>query len=295
MRVIFIGIALCFLGYTAQAAKIQWFSGAFEENGSNKKTTTSNVIGEDQGITKYVFGFASEKSNTAFVQFPLTPEKGKNAFCIEAMSKSGEVNCEVWIETKGWKFQKKIKLSAGKFKKIVLPLKGCVSNEAKWLRIAIPNKTNPQRGILLLKKPLLCSTDVVKQRTWYTGKFNKADASHKQIAEDGSAKFFWKFVSQKPAPVFLMTGFMSKQKYSNVAVIAKTEGAKPVVIQIWIESATGWKFQKKITINSLTWQTFKIKLIHIDSTQTKYIRMVVDPRGNTNEGSFTVKSIEYIK
>jgi hypothetical protein len=284
--------AFCAVG---RAEKVQWYSGAFEENESGKKTSSSNIVGQEDDATGYVFGFASEKSNAAFAQFPIQPEKGKNAFSLEVMSKKDKVNAEIWIESSGWKFQGKIEIPPGKFSKHILPLKECKSDEVKWLRLIIPNKANPARGSLLLKTPVLCNAELPENRTWYTGKFNKADSCSQAAQSDGSVKFDWKFSADKPEPVFVMTKFNSKEDRKEFQISARNAGTQPLELEIWIENPSGWKFQGKFKVDSQKWETKKFALVKVKSPETKYLRLIAAPKGNPSAGAIFIKNPAYIK
>ncbi len=292
-----LGISIMLLSCTVvMAEKPQWYSGAFQESGSGKVTTASTVTGTENGVTKYVFGFNTAKSNQATIQYPLKAETGKNAVNIEAQSKSGTVNAEVWIEATGWKYQGKIKIVPGKFTKFLLPLKQCKSDELKWFRLVIPNKNNPKRDMLMLKTPILCSAKVVESHTWHTGVFDaKVKSSCEQTPNtDGSINFSWKFGGVKSGPVYLMTKLVSKDPLGNFEVTAKNPGKKPVVFQIWIE-ATGWKYQGKLKVDSPDWKTTKFKLKEAKSTETKYLRLIAVPKENAMSGTVIVKDVKYVK
>jgi hypothetical protein len=297
MKKLIIMVSGLILSSAVLAEKIQWYSGAFEESGSGKKTTSSNVVGKEADATKYVFGFASDKSNMAFAQFPLQARPEKNALSFEAMSKKSKVNAEVWVETKGWKFQGKITIPADKFSKIVLPLKECKSDEVKWLRVVIPNKANPQRGMLLLKNPELSQIKMVETRTWYTGAFKaKVKSSCTQSPDaDGAVKYSWKFDGPKAGPTSFSTAFKSKDKCREFEFKLQNLTDNPVTLQIYIETPEGWKFQKKIKITGKEWELKKFKLIDADSTKTKYFRFIIAPNENAMTGAFRVKNLKYVK
>jgi len=290
-------MALLFACSVTRAEKNQWYSGAFEENKSGKKTTSSNVVGKEGEASKYVFGFASAKSNMAFAQYPLTPKSGMNAMSLEVMSKKGTVNAEIWVESKSWKFQGKIIISEGRFTKIILPLKECNPDAVKWMRLAIPNKNNPKRGMLLLKKPVLCKTEVIKKRVWHTGVFNSKEKSScaKSILPDASVKFSWKFDGDQSGPVYLSTKFKSNEDCKKIELKVKNPTSEAVVLEVWIESNSGWKFQGKLKITSKEWKTVQYKLLEAKSSETKYFRIIAAPKGNQREGAVFIKNLKYIK
>jgi hypothetical protein len=292
-----ISMALLFTCFAVSAGEIQWYSGAFPEDVSGKKTTSSNIIGKEGDTTKYVFGFSTSKSNIAFVQFLLKPQAGKNALRLIAKSKTGKVDAEVWIETKGWKFQGKIQIGSEKFSEIILPLKECKPNEVKYLRLAISNKNNPKRGMLFLKNPELCNTKIVKTRAWHTGVFkNKVKSSCEQSPVPNNAvKYSWKFAGVKAGPVSFSTKFNSKETCNWFAFDLKNLTDKPATLQIYIETEKGWKFQKKIKITSKEWQTKKFELLDADSTTTKYFRFIIAPKENAMTGQICIRGLKYIQ
>ena len=297
MKIVTTAMALLFACTITSAEKIQWYSGAFPEDKSGKKTTSSNIIGKDAEATKYVFGFSTPKSNIAFAQFPLKPEAGKNALTISAKSKTEKVNAEIWIETKDWKFQGKITIHPDKFSTITLPLKQCKSNEVKYLRIAIPNKNNPKREMLFLKKPELCEQKIIKTRVWHTGIFkSKEKSSCKQSpAPEGAVKFSWKFDGAKAGPVFLSTKFKANKDCKNFAVTVKNSTKQAAEFEVWIENNSGWKFQGKLKVTSQEWKTQQFKLLETKSTETKYFRIIAAPKGNPSAGAVYIKNVKYIK
>jgi len=296
MRIFSIAMALAFAGFVVCAEEVKWYSGAFEDE-SGKKTTASTIVGKDGDATKYVFGFSNPKSNTAFAQFLLKPEAGKNALRLLAKSKEGKVNAEVWIETKGWKFQGKILIHPGKFSEIVLPLKQCKSNEVKYMRIAVPNKDNPERGMLFLKNPELCDTKIVKKRIWYTGIFKAEEKSSCKQAEapDGAVKFSWNFAGDKSGPVSLSTKFESNEDCKKFEFNIKNAGTEAAELEIWIESKSGWKFQGKVKAASTEWKTVQYKLLETKSTDTKYFRVIANSKGNPRTGAVFIKNVKYVK
>jgi hypothetical protein len=290
-------MALLFACSVVSAEKIQWYSGAFEENKSGKKTTSSNVVDKEGDSSKYVFGFASAKSNMAFAQYPLTPKSGMNAISLEFMSKKDAVNAEIWIESKGWKFQGKIIITEGKFTKIILPLKDCKSDTVKWMRVILPNKSNPKRGMLFLKNPELCKSKITKTRVWHTGVFkNKVKSSCEQsMASDNAVKYSWNFAGVKAGPVSFSTKLRSKEACREFAIDLKNLTDQTATLQLYIETDKGWKFQKKIKVISKEWKNRKFKLLDADSTKTKYFRLILAPKENVMTGEICIKNLKYIK
>lgn len=297
MGALTISMVLLLACSVVNAEKIQWYSGAFEENKSGKKTTSSNIIGKEGDVSKYVFGFASAESNMAFAQYPLTPKSGMNAMSLELMSKKDAVNAEIWIESKGWKFQGKIKITEGKFTKIVLPLKDCKSDAVKWMRVILPNKSNPTRGMLLLKNPELCKSKITKTRVWHTGVFkNKVKSSCEQSpTSDNAVKYSWKFAGVKAGPVSFSTKFRSKEACREFAIDLKNLTNQTATLQLYIETDKGWRFQKKIKVISKEWESRKFKLLDVDSTKTKYFRLILAPKENAMNGKICIKNLKYIK
>lgn len=298
MKIITTTMALLLVCTIVSAEKVQWYSGAFPEDGSGKKTTSSNIISKDADTTKYVFGFSTPKSNIAFAQFPLKPQAGKNTLSLSAKSKTGKVNAEVWIESNsGWKFQGKITINPDKFSEIILPLKQCKANEVKYLRIAIPNKNNPKRGMLFFKNPTLCDHKIIKSRVWHTGIFKAKDKSscEQSPTPEGAVKFSWKFDGIKAGPVFLSTKFKTNEDCKKFELTVKNSTKQATEFEIWVESNSGWKFQGKLNAPSQKWKTQQFELREAKSTETKYIRIIVATKGNPFTGAVYIKNVKYVK
>lgn len=139
----------------SRAADTAWTAGAFEDEGTKVKSTTVSTKPFFDDSTRFEYKFTKPTSNSAYAQAQLKATSDKKYLMLKVKS-TIVADAEVWIETKGWKFQGKIQLKPVKeWQKIKLALKDIDSSKVKYLRIIIAPKGNPKHGSILLKNPQL--------------------------------------------------------------------------------------------------------------------------------------------
>jgi hypothetical protein len=139
----------------SSAADTDWTGGAFEDEGTKVKSTTVSTKPFFGDSTRFEYNFTKPTSNSAYAQAQLKAASNKK-YLVLKVKPTIVADAEVWIETKGWKFQGKIQLKPVKeWQEIKLALKDVDSSKVKYLRIIIAPKGNPKRGVILLKEPQL--------------------------------------------------------------------------------------------------------------------------------------------
>ena len=149
-------LALLASGSLVMAADPEmWYGGAFEVEGTARKTTTTAVDPATDGVTRVTLAFQDEKSNQGYFQFPLQPKEDFPA-CEVTVKAEKDAVAEVWVQGGAqWYFQEKLTIKGGDWKSYPVEFKEVTGKQATWIRLIFPNKVNPMKNILWLKNPQL--------------------------------------------------------------------------------------------------------------------------------------------
>lgn len=143
-----------FLSTLLFGANEKWTSGAFEEEGSQNVSTSTKTINLPDGLCEYSYSFASEKSNSAYIQAELKTKKSMPFLKLTMKGGTKKYNIQIWLEDKnGWKFQKDIELFSKNWKSFIIKIKELKSEDVINVRLVFRNRVNPEKGLIFIKFP----------------------------------------------------------------------------------------------------------------------------------------------